>query len=69
MTAEMLQALAVAGITGGISSGLTIAGLRVHIIYLRETLTRHESAISRAHSRIDQLTTELHIMQQTGGAQ
>lgn len=37
------------------SSQLTIAGLRVHIEYLKNTADRHDRAISRAHGRIDRL--------------
>lgn len=37
------------------SSQLTIAGLRVHIEYLKDTAARHDKAITRAHGRIDRL--------------
>lgn len=44
----------VAGAVSAIaSSQLTIAGLRVHIEYLKQADERHEKAITRAHERID----------------
>lgn len=47
-------------ISGGVSAGGTVAALRVHIGYLKEKLTnvelrlqKAESAVQRAHGRID----------------
>jgi len=40
-------------VTGGVSAIATVAGLRVHIEYLRAGQGRNEKAIARAHDRID----------------
>lgn len=53
--ADVINIVITAVITGAISTLGTIAGLRVHITYLRETLDRHEKAIERAHNRITEL--------------
>jgi len=45
--------LAMVIMTGAISAFTTVKALGVHITYIRETLNRHEEAITRAHSRID----------------
>lgn len=42
-------------ITGGFSAATTVIALKVHIVYLREHVERHERAIERAHSRIDDI--------------
>lgn len=42
------QAAVVSLLSGGLTGGITVAALRVHVIYLREGLTN-------AHHRIDQL--------------
>lgn len=50
----METALIAAVVSGLVSSLGTIAALKVHITYLRETLERHEKAIQRAHDRLDE---------------
>ena len=55
MEAEVIKIIITAVATGAISAFTTVSALRVHINYLRENLTRHESAISRAHERIDHI--------------
>jgi len=40
-------------VTGGFSAATTVIALKVHIVYLRESLARQEKAIERAHDRID----------------
>lgn len=52
--------IAVAVITGLTSAAGTIAALRVHIMYLKERSEKNESAIVRAHERIDTLEKRLH---------
>lgn len=52
---DTIEVIITAVVTGGTSSVATIAALRVHIQYLRETVTRLESAIQRAHERIDEM--------------
>lgn len=42
-------------LTGFLSTGLTVAALKVHIQYLRDHVERHEKAIQRAHRRIDSI--------------
>ena len=42
-------------VTGVLSTVGTVAALRIHIIYIRENLARNETAINRAHARIDAL--------------
>ena len=44
-----------ASITGSISTISTLSALKFHINYLREAIERHETAIIRAHDRIDNL--------------
>lgn len=55
-TADVAQIVLTAVLTGAVSTLGTVAALRVHILYIRETLVRHEDAIKRAHERIDVLT-------------
>lgn len=45
--------------TGLVSTLGTVAALRVHIMYLREHITRHETTIQRAHTRIDELAERM----------
>ena len=52
-SAEITKIVITAACTGGISAFTTVAALRVHINYLRESLHRHEGLILRAHERID----------------
>jgi hypothetical protein len=42
-------------IAGSVASQRTIAALIVHVEYLRSHIDRHESTISRAHQRIDEI--------------
>lgn len=42
-------------IAGSIASQRTIAALIVHVEYLKSHIDRHETTISRAHARIDEL--------------
>ena len=51
---NVLEIIFTAVATGVISTMGTVVALRVHIFYIRETLNRHEAAITRAHVRIDQ---------------
>ena len=51
----MIETLLVAGVTGAISTVATVISLRVHISYLRESITRIEQATTRAHVRIDHI--------------
>jgi len=55
METEVIKIIITAVATGAISAFTTVSALRVHINYLREHLNRHESAISRAHERIDHI--------------
>lgn len=48
-------------ITGGFSAASTVIGLKVHINYLKDAITRHESEISKAHERIDDLQKVVNI--------
>lgn len=50
---DVMQIIATGVVTGALSTFSTVIALRVHITYLRETATRHETAITRAHERID----------------
>ena len=51
-TEQLLLIFITALVTGGISSLVTVGALKVHIVYLREGLTRNENSINRAHDRI-----------------
>lgn len=42
-------------VTGGFSAIVTVAGVKVHIAYLKENVSRNEKATQRAHERIDQI--------------
>jgi hypothetical protein len=55
MEREIVIAIVVAVITGGISSFGTVAALKVHITYLREHVERLDRTTTRAHARIDGL--------------
>lgn len=46
--------------TGLVSALGTVAALRIHIVYLREHIERHEKTIERAHERIDVLERKHH---------
>ena len=59
MADNLILALIVAAVTGGVSgvvsTFITVAALRVHISYLREGLKRVGENTRRAHQRIDNL--------------
>lgn len=55
MIVTLSEAAFIAAGTGAISTALTVAALRIHIVWIRETLTTHGDAIRRAHERIDTL--------------
>lgn len=59
MAGDMVELISASVISGTSCGGLVLAGLRVHIQYLREIVQRHEQAIQRAHERIDQMQREL----------
>jgi hypothetical protein len=52
-TDQIVTVILTAIITGGFSTVTTVAALKVHINYLRESIARQEKAINRAHGRID----------------
>jgi len=56
---DQVLIFATAVLTGAISAGgasiLTVAGLRVHVEYLKQATENNDKAITRAHSRIDEL--------------
>ena len=51
----MISAILAAAGTGIFSAVVTVAAMKVHIAYIRETLEKHYQTISRAHQRIDEL--------------
>ncbi len=55
MPEQLILTVIASVITGAISAVATVKALGVHITYLRESITRHEQAIERAHQRIDHL--------------
>ncbi len=50
--AEIIMTAVVTGITSTVG---TVAGIRVHIQYLREQVTEAKQAATRAHQRIDRI--------------
>ncbi len=52
---QIITMIVTAMITGGFSTFTTVTALKVHINYLRESINRHEQAITRAHNRIDHI--------------
>lgn len=56
---ETFEVLITAVGTGASSAAVTIAALRIHIQYLRETVARQETTINRAHERIDGVEKEI----------
>lgn len=46
-------------ITGGFSAAITVIGLKVHVAYLKDAITRHEQSIDRAHARIDEVAKDV----------
>ena len=57
MSNDLILALIVATVTGGVSTLTTVVALRVHIMYLRDGLKRVEQNATRAHQRIDKIET------------
>lgn len=63
MTAEEIGAIIITSVlTGGLSAVTTVAALKVHVQYLRESIEqlraaddKQAKAIERAHQRIDEL--------------
>lgn len=55
MDSVLITALITGVASGGLSAIATVAALKVHITWLRETVQRHERAIERAHQRIDRV--------------
>lgn len=65
---KLLEVIITAIVTGAVSSVATIAGLRVHILYIRERLEDHrkrfemiENSIARAHTRVDSIEKHLKL--------
>jgi len=58
---DQMMILMTAIVTGAVSAGgaslLTVAGLRVHVEYLKKATEDNEKAITRAHTRIDSMST------------
>tara|TARA_R110000803_G_scaffold166755_6_gene230046 strand:- start:266 stop:454 length:189 start_codon:yes stop_codon:yes gene_type:complete len=56
---DQLMILVTALITGAVSAGgaslLTVAGLRVHVEYLKKATEDNDKSITRAHKRIDDI--------------
>ncbi len=50
---QLVTIILSAVVTGGFSAFVTVAGVKVHISYLKEAATRNEKAVQRAHERID----------------
>ncbi len=55
MMDQVVTIIISSALTGIISSVATMAGLKVHITYLRESVGELKSAVTRAHERIDRL--------------
>ncbi len=58
-TEQLVTILLSAVVTGGFSGIITVAGVKVHIAYLKESVTRNEKATIRAHERVDRVEKEL----------
>jgi len=56
---QITMVIFTAVITGGFSATATVIGLKVHIAYLKDAITRHEKNIQRAHERIDRVAEDL----------
>lgn len=48
---QIIFALSVAGVTGGVAAYATVRALSIHIKYIREDLKRHEHRISSIELR------------------
>ena len=63
MDHQIVTALVIAGVTGGVSTAATVVALRVatkiHIDYLREGVKRIEVSAGHAHKRISDLEHNL----------
>ncbi len=54
-TTQVLTVIISAVTTGGISTFATVTALKVHINYLKESVTDLKKQITRAHERIDKM--------------
>jgi hypothetical protein len=61
MEHELSIAVVVAVVTGAVSTLATVTALRVHITYLRESIVRIDSSMTRAHARIDEVEHRANI--------
>lgn len=52
---SLVEAIIVSSVTAGLGTAATIAALKVHIMYLRESITRIDKSVNRAHERIDEI--------------
>ncbi len=55
MENEIATVVITAIVTGTASTIGTVAALKVHINYLRESISLHHQAITRAHMRLDDI--------------
>ena len=53
-----MELIGLMGGTGGVTGGVTLAGLRVHIQYLREQDRRHEAETETIRTRLDMVEKE-----------
>ena len=51
---DPISIVGVSVLTGLVSTLGTVAALKVHITYLRESVAKLEKAVTRAHKRIDE---------------
>ena len=65
MENQIFIAIVVAAVTGFVSTFTTVVALRVHIMYLRESIKnlhgdigRVDQSVIRAHKRIDKIESE-----------
>lgn len=65
-TSQILMICITAAITGALSSIGTIAALKTHILYIKETLARHEREFARVHTRIDEADPACHFSPASG---
>lgn len=52
---EIARMVLSALLSGGVAALSAVVALKVHVAWIKETLERHERAISRAHERIDDI--------------
>ena len=53
MELSLIEIIGMMAGTGGVTGGVTLAGLRVHIQYLREQDRRHEAEADATRTRLD----------------